>query len=102
MLKVLRLGNRWDLAFHQHLKRDGKGDVVEFDIEPSMVEQFVREATAAIRERLDAGHRFVLVAAPDARPFVRMIVERVFATVPVLSHLEVARGVEVRTLGVIS
>jgi flagellar biosynthesis protein FlhA len=27
-LKVLRLGNRWDLAFHQSLKRDAKGDVV--------------------------------------------------------------------------
>ena len=26
-LKVLRLGNRWDLAFHQNLKRDAKGDV---------------------------------------------------------------------------
>ncbi|TIU03775.1 MAG: EscV/YscV/HrcV family type III secretion system export apparatus protein, partial [Mesorhizobium sp.] len=27
MLKVLRLGNRWDLAFHQSLKRDAKGEV---------------------------------------------------------------------------
>src|SRR5664279_896361 len=30
VLKILRLGNRWDLAFHQSLKRDGKGDIVEF------------------------------------------------------------------------
>ena len=27
VLKVLRLGNRWDLAFHQSLKRDAKGEV---------------------------------------------------------------------------
>src|SRR5579885_661346 len=27
VLKILRLGNRWDLAFHQSLKRDSKGDV---------------------------------------------------------------------------
>ena len=102
VLKVLRLGNRWDLAFHQHLKRDAKGEIVEFDIEPALVEDFVREATAAIRERLDQGHKFALVAAPEARPYVRMIVERVFATLPVLSHLEIARGVEVRALGTIS
>ncbi len=102
VLKVLRLGNRWELAFHQHLKRDGKGEVVEFDIEPAMVEQFVREASAAIRERMDGGHKFVLVTAPEARPYVRMIVERIFATLPVLSHLEVARGVEVRALGAVS
>ena len=49
-LKVLRLGNRWDLAFHQSLKRDAKGDVVEFDIDPRMVEQFGAEASDAIRD----------------------------------------------------
>ena len=27
VLKVLRLGNRWDMAFHQSLKRDAKGEV---------------------------------------------------------------------------
>jgi flagellar biosynthesis protein FlhA len=44
----------------------------------------------------------VLVTAPDARPYVRMIVERLFATLPVLSHVEIARGVEVKVLGSIS
>ena len=53
-------------------------------------------------QHLDAGERFVLVTAPDARPYVRMIVERLFATLPVLSHVEIARGVEVRVLGSIS
>ena len=40
VLKVLRLGNRWDLAFHQSLKRDAKGEVIEFDIDPRLIEQF--------------------------------------------------------------
>ena len=102
VLKVLRLGNRWDLAFHQGLKRDGKGDVVDFDIDPRIVEQFGAEAAAAIRERMDQGHGFVLVTAPDARPYVRMIIDRLFPTLPVLSHVEIARGVEVRSLGTIS
>ena len=101
-LKVLRLGNRWDLAFHQGLKRDSKGEVVDFDIDPRTVEQFGTELSAAVRERLDQGHSFALVTAPDARPYVRMIVERLFPTLPVLSHVEIARGVEVRSLGTIS
>ena len=58
--------------------------------------------TKAVRQHLDAGERFVLVTAPDARPYVRMIVERLFPTLPVLSHVEIARGVEVRVLGSIS
>jgi flagellar biosynthesis protein FlhA len=102
VLKVLRLGNRWDLAFHQALKRDGKGDVVEFDIDPRLIEQFGAEAAAAVRSHMDEGHSFVLVAAPDTRPYVRMVVERLFATLPVLSHVEIARGVQIQSLGTIS
>ncbi len=102
MLKVLRLGSRWDLAFHQALKRDAKGEIVEFDLDPAMVEQFGAEASAAIRERMDKGHSFVLVTTPEARPYVRMVVERLFSTLPVLSHLEIACGIEIQSLGTIS
>jgi flagellar biosynthesis protein FlhA len=102
VLKVLRLGSRWDLAFNQALKRDAKGDIVEFDLDPTMVEQFGADASKAIRERMDKGHSFVLVTTPEARPYVRMVVERLFATLPVLSHLEIARGIEIRSLGAIS
>jgi flagellar biosynthesis protein FlhA len=98
VFKILRLGNRWELAFHQSLKRDAKGEVVEFDLDPQLIETFGMEAAAAIRERLDQRHNFVLVAAPDARPYVRMVVERL----PVLSHLEIPRGIEVKSLGTIS
>ena len=103
VLKVLRLGNRWDLAFHQSLKRDAKGDVVEFDIDPRLIEQFGTEADQGRSAgSMDQGHQFVLVAAPDARPYVRMVTERLFATLPVLSHVEIARGVQIKSLGTIS
>jgi flagellar biosynthesis protein FlhA len=102
VLKVLRLGNRWDMVFHQALRRDGKGDVTEFDIDPRLIEQFSADATRVIRGLMDEGHNFVLVAAPDARPYVRMVIERLFATLPVFSHLEIARGIEIKSLGTIS
>lgn len=101
-LKVLRLGNRWDLAFHQSLKRDAKGEIREFDIDPRLLEEFGQEASKVIRSHMEAGERFALVTAPDARPYVRMIIERLFATLPVLSHVEIAKGVEIRVLGAIS
>ncbi|MVA95722.1 flagellar biosynthesis protein FlhA [Nitratireductor sp. CAU 1489] len=102
VLKVLRLGNRWDLAFHQALKRDQKGEVREFDIDPRLLEEFGQEATKVIRQHFDAGERFALVTAPDARPYVRMIIERLFSTLPVLSHVEIAKGVEIKVLGSLS
>ncbi|MBC7280344.1 flagellar biosynthesis protein FlhA [Hoeflea sp.] len=101
-LNVLRLGNRWDLAFHQALKRDPKGEVIEFDIDPRMLEEFSEDATKVVREHMDKGVPFVLVTSPDSRPYVRMIVERIFATLPVLSHVEIAKGIEVKLLGSIS
>ena len=102
ILNVLRLGGAWDLSFHQSLKRDTKGEVIEFDIDPRLVEQFGTEASEAIRTRMRETHNFALVTAPDARPYVRMIVERIYPTLAVLSHLEIARGVEIKSLGTIS
>ncbi len=101
-LNVLRLGNKWDIAFHQSLKRDAKGDVIEFDIDPRLVEQFGTEASEAIKLRMGQAPTFAVVTAPDARPYVRMIIERMFSSLPVLSHLEIARGVEVKSLGTIA
>ena len=101
-MKVLRLGNRWDLVFHQSLKRDAKGEVREFDIDPRLLEEFGQEAAKVIRKHFDTGERFVIVTAPDARPYVRMIIERLFPTLPVLSHVEIAKGAEIRVLGSLS
>lgn len=102
VLNVVRLGNRWDLAFHQSLKRDAKGDVVEFDADPRLIEQFATEASAAVRKFTENGTSVVLAVTPEARPYVRMILERVFPTLPILSHVEVARSAEIRPLGAIS
>ena len=101
-LAVLRLGPRWDLAFAQSLKRDPKTDTTDFDLDPRMVEQFGTDASPLIRQKMDAGLSFVLLATPETRIYVRMIVERMFATLPVLSHLEIARGVQIKTLGALS
>jgi flagellar biosynthesis protein FlhA len=101
-LHVLRLGNRWDLAFHQALKRDAKGDVIEFDMDPRTVEQFAAEAADIIRRKMAESPNMVLVTVPDARPYLRMITERMFPSLPVLSHVEIARGVEIKALGTIS
>ena len=102
VLNVVRLGNRWDLAFHQSLKRDAKGDVMEFDADPRLIEQFATEASAVIRKFTADGTSVVLAVTPEARPYVRMILERVFPTLPILSHVEVARSAEIRALGAIS
>ncbi|MBP1853142.1 flagellar biosynthesis protein FlhA [Rhizobium halophytocola] len=101
-LRVLRLGPKWDLIFHQALKRDPKGEIIEFDIDPRALEEFSEQASKVIREFMDRGLPFVLVTSPETRSYVRMIIERLFATLPVLSHVELAKGIEIKILGSIS
>ncbi|MFD1745995.1 flagellar biosynthesis protein FlhA [Rhizobium helianthi] len=102
VLRVLRLGSKWDLLFHQALKRDSKGEVIEFDIDPRQLEEFSEQANKVIREFMDRGMPFVLVTSPETRSYVRMIIERLFATLPVLSHVELAKGLDIKILGSIS
>ena len=102
MLKILRLGQRWEVTLHQALRRDAKGEVVEFDIDPVLIEQFSAELSKTVRDLMDRGTVFALVAAPDIRPYVRMVTERMFPNLPVLSHLEIARGVPISQVGSVS
>jgi len=101
-LSVLRLGNRWDLFFHENMKRDAKGEIVGFDADPSLIERFGGDISNAIRQHADRGEIFVVVTTPEARPYVRLIVSRIFSAQPVLSHLEIACGVQLRSLGAVS
>jgi flagellar biosynthesis protein FlhA len=98
-LAVLRLGSRWDLAFHEGMRRDQRGEVVEFDLDPRLIDEFSHNASRAIQSFLDKGESFVIVTSVEARPFVRMMTERLFPTLPVLSHAELARGVPIKSLG---
>ncbi|MEI7601794.1 MAG: flagellar biosynthesis protein FlhA, partial [Aestuariivirga sp.] len=84
VLRIVRLGSRWDISFMQSLKRDGKGDVFEFDLDPRLIEQFANELSSAVKPLIDRGEQFTLVTAPEARPYVRMIVDRLFPALPVL------------------
>jgi flagellar biosynthesis protein FlhA len=102
VLKLLRLGSRWDQVFAQAIKRDAKGEIIEFDMDPRHIEEFTAECGRAVRQYMDQGQQFVLVTAPDVRTYVRMITERVFPTLAVLSHIEIARGIETRMLGSVS
>ena len=102
VLKVVRLGNRWEVAFHQALKRDNKGEVIEFDIDPRVIEQFGNDVRTVVRPLMDQGHQFVLVVAADTRAYVRMVTERLFSNLPVLSHLEISRGTQIQQLGALS
>lgn len=101
VLKIMRLSPRWEGDFQRSLKRDARGEVVELDLEQKAIEQFCLEASSAIRTALEKSEPFAVIATPEIRPYVRMIIERLFPNVPILSHLEIARSVQVKPIGTI-
>lgn len=70
--------------------------------ERRMIEQFASELTGAVKALVDKGEQFALVTAPEARPYVRMIVDRLFPVLPVLSHIEISRGVKLEVIASLS
>ncbi len=101
-LRIIRLGSRWDLAFMQALKRDNKGEVIEFDLNPKAVEGFASDAARVIRPVLESGNSFAVVTSPEARPYVRLIMDRIFPNLPVLSHVEVAKASNLEIIAALS
>lgn len=102
VLKVLRLGEEWDHAFYKALEHDARGDVAEFKMDAGKLEEFGRAASAKIKEQLDEGHIFAVTTIPEIRVYVRMIIERLFPNLPVISNVEIAKGMEVHAIGTIS
>ena len=68
----------------------------------AMIEQFANELSSGVKSFLERGEQFTLVTAPDARPYVRLIVDRLFPTLPVLSHIEISRGVKIEVMASLS
>lgn len=68
----------------------------------AMIEQFAGELSSAAGLLVERGEQFALVTAPEARPYVRMIVDRLFPAIPVLSHIEISRGVKLEVIASLS
>ena len=101
VLKVLRLSQAWEQAFGSALKRDAKGEVTEFDLDPRLIERFGEQARSTVQRLTGEGHQFVLVVAADVRPWVKMVMERLYPTLAVLSHGEISRTTQVQYVGVV-
>ncbi|MFK7903260.1 MAG: flagellar biosynthesis protein FlhA [Nitratireductor sp.] len=98
-LKLVRLGSKWDKAFADALVRDARGEISEFKMSAEDLEEFGTKAKAVINKHVGERHRFGLTTSPEARKYVRMIIERIFPTMQVLSNLEIARGMDVQVIG---
>ncbi|MBL0848499.1 MAG: flagellar biosynthesis protein FlhA [Candidatus Liberibacter ctenarytainae] len=102
VLNILRLGSRWEMVFYKAIQRDSKDGGIEFNIDPRSVEEFLASSTSAIHEYMDKGISLAIVTLPEIRSHIRMILERNFPSLAILSHMEIAKGIEIKIVGSIA
>ena len=96
-LRIVRLGD-WEAKLLAAIRRDGRGEVVAFDIAPELLARF-GEAVRARLPRLGPEPRPALVTTPELRPFVRMILERIDPDLAVLAHAEIPYSQPIELVG---
>jgi flagellar biosynthesis protein FlhA len=96
-LPLISLSPKWEQAFAESIVL--QGEERSLAMQPSRLSEFV----VAVRDRFEdaarGGEAPVLLTSPNARPFVRSIVERFRPQTPVLSQSEIHPRVRLKTVG---
>ncbi|MCS7234212.1 MAG: flagellar biosynthesis protein FlhA [Synergistetes bacterium] len=75
---------------------------VSLTMDPRRVRGIVEKIAVEVEKLASLGYHPVLICHPSVRPYLRKILEGVLPQVAVISYNEVAPGVEVRSMGMVS
>ena len=95
-IPVLTLSPAWEQEFAEAVRING--DDRSFLMSPQRVQEFVLAARQQIQNFAARDQWPALMVAPEVRTFVRSMLERVSGTTPVISHNEVHRKANLRTV----
>lgn len=96
-LPLLILSPKWEQIFEESLV--GNGEDKQLSIAPSELEQFVKLINSELEKQLMKGESPVLLTSANLRPYIRSVVERFKATLPVISQNEIHPKAKIKTLG---
>ena len=96
---VMTLEQSWETELHNSISKTG--DEVSFIMSPQRIQEFVLAVRKHVQEFADSDQWPALLVAPDSRPYVRSILERVTPMTPVISHNEVHRKASLKTVATI-
>jgi flagellar biosynthesis protein FlhA len=96
-LPIIPLSPAWEQAFAESII--GQGEDRQLAMAPSQLQQFITQVRDRFEEGTAKGEVPVLLTSPQARPFVRSIIERFRAQTVVMSQNEIHPSIRLRTLG---
>jgi flagellar biosynthesis protein FlhA len=96
-LPIIAMSPAWEQAFAESII--GQGEERQLAMAPSQLQQFITQVRDRFEEGTAKGDVPVLLTSPQARPFVRSIIERFRAQTVVMSQNEIHPSIRLRTLG---
>jgi len=96
-LPIVALSPSWEQAFAEAII--GQGEERQLAMAPSQLQQFITQVRDRFDEATQKNEVPVLLTSPQARPFVRSIIERFRAQTVVMSQNEIHASIRLRTLG---
>ncbi|NNK16774.1 MAG: flagellar biosynthesis protein FlhA [Sulfitobacter sp.] len=96
---VINLSGKWENELTSSISSSNGEET--FLMSPSRVQEFVLEMRKEIQKFSSADEWPAILVTPQARPYVRSILERVSPMTQVISHNEVHRKASLRTVGTV-
>lgn len=96
-LPILAMSPAWEQAFAESII--GQGEDRQLAMAPSQLQQFITQVRDRFEESTQKGEVPVLLTSPQARPFVRSIIERFRPQTVVMSQNEIHPSIRLRTMG---
>lgn len=98
-IPVISLSAKWDQEFLDSIRVNGEDK--NLVMSPQKIQEFVLEARRRIQENAAEDRWPAILVSPEARSFVRNMLERVSPMTQVISHNEVHRNANLRTIATI-
>jgi flagellar biosynthesis protein FlhA len=98
-LSVITMSSDWEQELAQAVTAEG--DERRFALPPDRVQGFLSELRGKLQAHAGRDPFPAVLVNPDARPFVRSLLERISPATSVISHNEIARRTMLRTVDVV-
>lgn len=96
-VSVIALNGEWEKELAGAISAGG--EEMNIDMSPSRMQEFVLQARKQIQEFAQKDEWPAIMVSPDARSFVRSLLERVSPMTQVISHNEIHRKAALKTVG---
>ena len=96
VLNVVSVGPQWEENFETSLS--SQGDIRQLAMSPSQMQAFVKVVNETFEDQMRKGHYAVLMTSASIRPFVRMVLERMSPSTPILSQFEIHPKIKIKTV----